>query len=987
MSRFNIVAHNLPAMFSNRQLGIVSNRKKESTEKLSSGYKINRAADDAAGLAISEKMRRMIRGLTQASANVQDGVSLCQVADGYLNEVHDMLHRITELSIKGSNATLSDSDRQSINEEVGALKDEMRRIFNVANFNEIPLFHVPYTPDILSAPTDMEVFHSGNGGVGGLEFNNVRYNISELQSKGLKIDSSGIATEDFDVSFSLWDGETVDLSMKEGQSVSEATRNYKWTADGNGIYINQKPAAEWSEVIGPNGQPVTDTSSFGTGLYRFTHHGMTVEFSVDEEATLDDIMSGINGDGATQPATWDVKVGGASPVQSADIVSGTRTLTVTNANKNIIDQNYSIVANQNGIAIKRTNPSDPSDTYTTDYVAWATFKDSSKSNIHDENGNVISTNGGYPIVNWGTENDGNGESEITFDGDATYHFKSPDNNAPISFDFKLAESTSLAEVMTALNGASVNMPNVSAPGSLSSGSSTSYGSIGVGSTRTLANDFALQRAYGRDFDNANATLTANITVERSTIAGQPSEADRPNATGGYDGNTHVVSRELTSRVLEGTTEETSPNGSHPMYVYIQPEKYTDYSLDEFGNKIPKTNDLGEPVTDESGNPIYETQEYVRWHIYEEYDHYYNDTYTDTYNATDTWSQNVKYSFDGTTNGHEMNDVERTQKEYYSRNLVQIRTETVRRRIIEVNEVDDSSMDAYVKSFLDANPQFFENPDTAFSENVEIPDGMSSVNFVAIRAQGYNPPTGYLDGRETVYNPVYGDYSTPESGIGDAALTSIGTGTFSNIAFKTSESNVTGSKNAFTFNYALNLEQARNLVSASSAQQIGTITFRASNKATRDYTPIENANLISEAEFTDITINIPTKKLDIQAGANAGEFIRMEWSPLSLTIIGMSGANTLTQESSQATIGMVKKALDIISETRSTFGSYQNRFEHTIKNLDNTVENTQAAESLIRDTEMAQETVKNAKENILEQVGHSLLAQANQSAENVLSLLK
>jgi flagellin len=114
---------------------------------------------------------------------------------------------------------------------------------------------------------------------------------------------------------------------------------------------------------------------------------------------------------------------------------------------------------------------------------------------------------------------------------------------------------------------------------------------------------------------------------------------------------------------------------------------------------------------------------------------------------------------------------------------------------------------------------------------------------------------------------------------------------------------------------------------------------------------------------------------------------MEWSPLSLTIIGMSGANTLTQESSQATIGMVKNALDIISETRSTFGSYQNRFEHTIKNLDNTVENAQAAESLIRDTEMAQETVKNAKENILEQVGHSLLAQANQSAENVLSLLK
>lgn len=100
------IQHNLAAINSNRQLGITTNGVKVSTERLSSGYRINRAADDAAGLTISEKMRSQIRGLTQASANAQDGISLVQIAEGALTEVHDMLQRSNELAIKASNGTL-----------------------------------------------------------------------------------------------------------------------------------------------------------------------------------------------------------------------------------------------------------------------------------------------------------------------------------------------------------------------------------------------------------------------------------------------------------------------------------------------------------------------------------------------------------------------------------------------------------------------------------------------------------------------------------------------------------------------------------------------------------------------------------------------------------------------------------------------------------------------------------------------------------------
>lgn len=131
-----VVQHNLRAMNSNRMLGLTSSAQSKSTEKLSSGYKINRAADDAAGLAISEKMRKQIRGLTQASLNAQDGISAVQTAEGALTEVHDMLQRMNELAIKAGNGTMSEDDRQSVQEEIDQLVTEIDRVSETTKFNE-----------------------------------------------------------------------------------------------------------------------------------------------------------------------------------------------------------------------------------------------------------------------------------------------------------------------------------------------------------------------------------------------------------------------------------------------------------------------------------------------------------------------------------------------------------------------------------------------------------------------------------------------------------------------------------------------------------------------------------------------------------------------------------------------------------------------------------------------------------------------------------
>ncbi len=136
-----VVQHNVTAMNANRQLGITTGIQAKSSEKLSSGYKINRAADDAAGLAISEKMRRQIRGLTQASANAQDGISMAQTAEGALNEVHDMLQRMNELANKAATETLTTADRSYIQQEVSALVSEIDRTSNDTKFNELNLLN------------------------------------------------------------------------------------------------------------------------------------------------------------------------------------------------------------------------------------------------------------------------------------------------------------------------------------------------------------------------------------------------------------------------------------------------------------------------------------------------------------------------------------------------------------------------------------------------------------------------------------------------------------------------------------------------------------------------------------------------------------------------------------------------------------------------------------------------------------------------------
>ena len=187
-----VVQHNLTAMNSNRMLGITTSSQAKSTEKLSSGYKVNRAADDAAGLSISEKMRRQVRGLTQASLNAQDGISCVQTAEGALQEVQDMLQRMNELCVKASNGTLQTVDRNYIQQEVDALTSEINRVSGTTTFNETALLDGTFTAKTLHVGAEGNKDWNGGGGL--TEKQTIGVNIMSLSFKGVTSSTTTVKT-------------------------------------------------------------------------------------------------------------------------------------------------------------------------------------------------------------------------------------------------------------------------------------------------------------------------------------------------------------------------------------------------------------------------------------------------------------------------------------------------------------------------------------------------------------------------------------------------------------------------------------------------------------------------------------------------------------------------------------------------------------------------------------------------------------------------
>ena len=281
-----VVQHNLTAMNSNRMLGITQNLQAKSSEKLSSGYRINRAADDAAGLSISEKMRKQINGLDQASSNAQDGVSAVQTAEGALTEVHSMLQRMNELAVQASNGTNSEKDRAAIQAEIEQLTTEIDRVAETTKFNETYLLK----GDNGKKTVALEAHDAGlagkitNNGDGTATFTMESLKVGDEISIGGKFYTIG--TNDADVKQMITDNAAAD-GAKADVVIGDTTYKYSAAAGaGNGTAADNH--AEGWYAVGVDDALVYTTTYTATTLGDEVEKGATVKIGTDEYKVMKD---------------------------------------------------------------------------------------------------------------------------------------------------------------------------------------------------------------------------------------------------------------------------------------------------------------------------------------------------------------------------------------------------------------------------------------------------------------------------------------------------------------------------------------------------------------------------------------------------------------------------------------------------------------------------------------------------------------------------
>lgn len=853
----NIVAHNILAMNAQRMYGINTNSKKKSAEKLSSGYKINRAADDAAGLSISEKMRKRIRGLNQGADNLKDGVSLCQTADGALMEVEDMIHRMNELAIKAANGTNSQSDREDINNEISELKDEMTRVFDTTKFNELYIFRAPYVPDVEGIPNDIQVFSStGSDGYGGVLVNHIRYTWEEL---GIKLSPDGRTFDDNSITLQVWNGvdannEELHLYTTKGSSLNDIHRIYKWTAGEDGIYVNNIHAATWEEMGLSTENPA--------GKAKFNYHGMTISFK-SEAGSIGSLIEAINGDNIDE-VSWETTAPMAVDKNAVGTTTAPASYVIDSSNKDnvllpISQIPYTIHVDEDGVWLTDSSGT----TYTK--KNWEEFQ------------NIDSGEPSYPLQDWGIDNNGPATSATQEDEtlDDTAHYQYSQDillGSDLSLTFDIKDEASRDVVIQALNGSNWTQ-KIQSLMKASVGSSSS----GLGGV-SLSDSF---QQYTSETDYESFAFQRDIL-------------NRTFASGGVES------------AMQNLPVER-PAGTVVTYVpyTINPED-TDWA--KWGKYVQKK--------DAEGNLQYEMED-----------------------------DGITRKKDG-----EGNDIPVMEWEYENLTALQIRG---------LSEADFAKL----KDSSQNGPQALTYSGDLESYKKDCLGYRSFDGTLSVTVGGATFTSGHLSNRFYIRtddpNNIYlDDSNTVKASNRQVTLTC------------TTDS----AKKIYLKDYKYSTDSQK-------------ITLAGNGNAGLNLSYTRHDSFQSETKF-GIKVNPPKKRLDLQATDVNLEREReiLEWNPLSNSILGLSNANTKSIDSARATIGAIEGALQTLNFDRSVFGAYQNRLEHAIKINDNTSENTQAAESIIRDTDMEKELVHHSIISIMMQAGEAMMTQANQSNQGVLSLI-
>ncbi|MCI8968250.1 MAG: hypothetical protein HFH75_11825 [Lachnospiraceae bacterium] len=885
-----VIQHNMAAENSDRMSRIVLGKLAKSSEKLASGYRINRGADDAAGLAISEKLRFQIRGLGRGSSNIDEGIGYCQVADGALSEMHDMLHRMNELCIQAANGTLSDTDREYVNEEVQNLKAEIDRTCRMTKFNEEYIFrcddvmpslsHEVYKMTFSGRPKDLFIYNSSYDAVdeyAGVAFRGRRYSWDEIDP--MMYDKTKHEFREGTYSLRADDGTELTLVCEKGAKLPQISRQFMTTADAKGIYVNSD-LVSWNQI-----RQAGD-------VYTFDYHGMTVSFTKGPKDSWDDMLTKLSG------TLWESTY--ETPVEAYSV-----------------DAAFSYGTTYRFVSNKRVETYLKND-YMPKYILHAEDgNNGGRIPVHDANGNFLRFDPFDGVWLEGTNEDGtpngkvayeitNGQKKLCAMTWAEFGFDCGDDNG--DWGNQSTDIWSGADNIT--DDPRPPYPADSAP------------DVNLGT---------------QIFPNYDPYKKFDFYVYNNAVA-PPDDREHVSF---YFSVINEVSKEQVIKTLDNIVIG---------YPLITPHDHAEAKSSS--NKVTiNRNELDLSLSDEYslgrdyGNNL---AKYILKGPHQL--NYANGKFS------------LSYGYDpGRKNGNMVlsgrSDLD----------LAILKQRIITGGLISVSGNDINLSASNTRQTINVFLSGGDGSSLDLSFNYNISDFFSNNKASVTETQAQDGEYVKINNRYVKYDPWNSShknrprYNVDITGAGGQSLEDY----FNNTVYK-------DIANATTVSLHTD-EYPTGSITGEEVQQTAMVT--------RWKTPFQH----NQGEPDSPPVYKP-EYLKIQCSSNTIDYITLQKQRLSLYRLGILNVGTLSQMQATGCIDQVGKALDQISSVRSQFGAYQNRLEHAYAINQNTHENTQSAESKIRDTDMADEMVRFSNDNILQQSANAMLAQANQLNQHVLALL-
>ena len=910
-----VIAHNIPALQTYNIVNNTSNALQKSIAKLSSGLRINSAADDAAGLAISEKMRSQVKGLDRAVANTQDGISMIQTAEGALSETHSILQRMRELSVQAANDTLTQQDRSYIQEEVDQLKEEITRIGNTTQFNKKKLLNGDSAA--LWSSNNLDTKAIINGGLREVDQFGQKKSIEGNYKISVKADPGQGQVQKSDIMTIKHPNVIVNKVVNSPDGVKDVvtenmapgTYTLKLEATGNAKGAVAANAITGSYGVG--GTLYTDTSTIeGTINNAAANNTITVK--------MGDTVLWSDTSAATRNAA---AIASAIQGANASIVSAAKNLGATVSGFDTFAAGGTVTATSLGNKPAALSIVVAAGTNTQELVASNAVTDT-----------VVDASGVFTVAT---------TADNTLNGSILFEVQSMD-----------ASNKTMVLKATATTLAQDGSTQVKTQDGIV---------LKEGGTAVNLTDI-----FGGDQTNQTVSVALNASSMSAVKDGGKFVAF---VSAGKDAGTSQTSMnvDLTGSI-DGTWEDRWNNGvfnNQTLAYHLDGKALADTEI-HFTNYIlnAKTGEVSQGdinlITGESFS--LDTDGALTK----------NDSLT---------NQDVLAKFSQTYVGKVANgDVKLRDLDKFWNSEGTFMLDDSKKITLTQGNGKETSVTLYANDTLD---------DVAKKFNDAIASGLGQ--------------SKYVDDATKFATFVSGNNGNSEAVPGTFIIRSVVPGADGEITFSGDENII----NAFSLNEIQSSKETVFTVDVSDehtgkiiAQGVKTtgnvlhgvihenvdVEFSALSGVTANWSDSLKKYTYT-SKLTDSTLHLADNTTVLQIGANEGEDLGMNIGDMRAHALGLDGVNVMSHDRAARSITVIDNAIDKVSTQRANLGAYQNRLEYTASNLTTASENLTSAESRIRDADMAKEMMQFTKLNIMLQAGNSMLAQANQQPQNVLSLIR